>query len=158
MKKKIGILITVLTASGLALFFGLAPGACGSGLCNGTEKVDANTFGIGGACTSDAGCASLAAASDAITKCVDTTTTATSLSCITTFTGGYCGKKNCTGNADCPSGSACVRHTDGINYCFLTCTEKSQCNTYRSKSVEANCSSNITFVDGNTSTKACVPP
>jgi prepilin-type processing-associated H-X9-DG protein len=29
---------------------------------------------------------------------------------------------------------------------------------YRSKAVEANCSSNITFVDGNVSTKACVPP
>lgn len=74
------------------------------------------------------------------------------------FKGGYCGLTNCQGDAGCPSGSACVAHSDGKNYCFLVCTDKVQCNLYRAPDVEANCSSNVTFVDGTQSVKACIPP
>ena len=79
------------------------------------------------------------------------------LKCLTDFKGGYCGISGCTKNADCPDLSVCVAHDDGTNYCFRTCTEKSQCNENRSSDNEANCSSSITLVDSGDS-KACVPP
>jgi hypothetical protein len=74
------------------------------------------------------------------------------------FKGGYCGLAGCTTRLDCPSGSECVRHDDGANYCFLICTDKAQCNRTRPPDAEANCSANIEFVDGNPPVKACVPP
>jgi hypothetical protein len=74
------------------------------------------------------------------------------------FKGGYCGLKGCEADADCPAGSGCVAHDDGENYCFLLCTEKPQCNYTRPPDIESNCVSNIDFVDGQKSSKACVPP
>jgi hypothetical protein len=74
------------------------------------------------------------------------------------FKGGYCGIQNCMADKDCPSGSACVRHTDNVNYCFRTCVEKIDCNRNRAVENESNCSSSITFVEGGKTTKACVPP
>ncbi len=79
------------------------------------------------------------------------------MTCLTGFTGGYCGLTGCTVNTDCPDPSICVTHTDGTNYCFRTCTDKSECNANRSAANEANCSSNISRVEGGTE-KACVPP
>jgi hypothetical protein len=73
------------------------------------------------------------------------------------FKGGYCGLRDCLRDADCPLGSACVAHTDGVNYCFLICTDKSQCN-YTRPQFEANCSSTITFVEPPGKGKACIPP
>jgi hypothetical protein len=87
----------------------------------------------------------------------DTDCTQPGLTCLA-FKGGYCGLASCVNDAGCPSGSACVMHTDGNNYCFLICTDKSQCNQYRAADVEANCSSNVTFVDATLTVKACVPP
>ena len=122
-----------------ALVFGLAhcggddppPGGAGN---------EAQQRGVGDACGTD-------------TDCVEA-----GQSCLANFKGGYCGVRNCNGNADCPDGSACVAHTDGVNYCFLLCAEKYQCNYYRPASDESNCSANITFVDNNKGAKACVPP
>jgi hypothetical protein len=74
------------------------------------------------------------------------------------FKGGYCGVRDCTGDADCPQGSACVAHDDGVNYCFLICNDKPQCNRYRPVTDEANCSSSVDFVDNTSTIKACVPP
>src|SRR3954451_10155373 len=88
---------------------------------------------------------------------VDTECTQTGLTCLA-FKGGYCGLANCVNDAGCPAGSACVTHTDGKNYCFLICTDKPQCNLYRSVAEEANCSSSVTFVDPTLTVKACVPP
>jgi hypothetical protein len=88
---------------------------------------------------------------------VDTDCTETGQTCLA-FKGGYCGLANCLNDAGCPAGSACVAHTDGRNYCFLICTDKTQCNLNRSVDVEANCSASVTFVDANLNTKACVPP
>jgi hypothetical protein len=105
---------------------------CGGG---GTE---AQRRGVGAACAADPDCV-------------------TGLMCLA-FKGGYCGLPNCQNNAACPAGSACVAHTDGKNYCFLVCTDKSQCNLFRSVDVEANCSSSVTFVDANFAAKVCVPP
>jgi hypothetical protein len=80
------------------------------------------------------------------------------LQCLS-FKGGYCGLQDCTGDIDCPAGSACVAHDDGMNYCFLICTDKVQCNYGRPLDAESNCSSNITFVeDQGGGIKACVPP
>lgn len=78
-------------------------------------------------------------------------------SCLS-FKGGYCGLRDCAGDVDCPASSACVAHDDGNNYCFRTCSDKSECNVNRDVDLEANCSSNIELVDGKGSKKACVPP
>ena len=74
------------------------------------------------------------------------------------FKGGYCGVMGCTNNAGCPGGSLCVTHDDGVNYCFLVCDTKTDCNRNRSAANESNCSSNIVFAEQGTSGKACVPP
>lgn len=78
--------------------------------------------------------------------------------CLTQFTGGYCGIVGCASDLDCPEASGCVMHDDGANYCFRVCSDKSECNVNRSVDNEANCSSNVTFVDGAQGRKACVPP
>jgi hypothetical protein len=74
------------------------------------------------------------------------------------FKGGYCGLQDCKADADCPAGSGCVAHTDGNSYCFLICTDKTQCNYTRPIDIESNCSSKIDFVSGQKTSKACVPP
>jgi hypothetical protein len=79
-------------------------------------------------------------------------------SCLTQFKGGYCGVMGCTADVDCPAGSACVTHEDTMNYCFLICVDKDDCNVNRDLENESNCSSNATFVDGTMGRKACVPP
>jgi hypothetical protein len=107
--------------------------------CSSNSGSEAQQRGVGAGCASNADC------------------TQPGLTCLP-FKGGYCGLQGCTKNADCPAGSACVTHTDGKNYCFLTCTDKTSCNTFRSADVEANCSSTATFVEPSTMGKACVPP
>ena len=79
--------------------------------------------------------------------------------CLTQFKGGYCGEQNCMQDEDCLPGSACVDH-EGSNYCFLICVDKTRdCNATRSFANEANCSSNVKFVEGkDDSVKVCVPP
>jgi hypothetical protein len=110
----------------------LFAGACGS---------NADDLGVGAQCTSNDQC-------DSDTHQV----------CLMQFKGGYCGIMNCTHDTDCPELSKCVMHTDGTNYCFRTCVDKTECNANRDAVNEANCSSNITFVDMNPNVKACVPP
>jgi hypothetical protein len=78
--------------------------------------------------------------------------------CLTQFTGGYCGLADCVDDLDCPEDSACIAHTDSVNYCFRTCADKAECNANRSVDNESNCSSSVTFVDGADGRKACVPP
>jgi hypothetical protein len=109
-------------------------GGCGGG-------NDSDALGIGAECTTTDECN------------VDD-----GQSCLTDFKGGYCGRQDCTGDVDCPDDSRCVAHTDGINYCFRVCVDKSECNANRSVDNEANCSSSITFVDQPSTGKACVPP
>jgi hypothetical protein len=77
--------------------------------------------------------------------------------CLTIFKGGYCGVAGCVTNADCPEGSGCVTHDDDVNYCFLVCDAKAECNTNRASENEANCSGSITWADIDLG-KACVPP
>lgn len=74
------------------------------------------------------------------------------------FKGGYCGEMGCTADADCPDKSACIKHTDGVNYCFRTCIDKPECNENRDVENESNCSSSVDFVSGANGRKACVPP
>ena len=110
---------------------------CSSDDDGGTE---AQRHGVGAACASDADC------SEAGQHCLP-------------FKGGYCGVQDCTSDASCPAGSACVTHTDGKNYCFLLCTDKaSDCNASRPAEAEDNCSSNVTFLSHPKGDKACVPP
>lgn len=104
----------------------------------GSSGSEAQRRGVGGACAADGDCKE-------------------GLTCLG-FKGGYCGLGECQNDAACPAGSACVAHTDGKSYCFLICTDKPQCNLFRPADVEANCSSSVTFVEGKTDVKACLPP
>jgi hypothetical protein len=116
----------------------LAIHASGSLVGCGGGGSEAQRRGVGGACAADVDCKE-------------------GLTCLA-FKGGYCGLAECQNDAACPAGSACVAHTDGTNYCFLICTDKSQCNLFRPADVEANCSSSVTFLEGKLDVKACVPP
>lgn len=119
----------------LSLVFSL--GACGDDDDGGGTQAD--KLGVGAACAKNEDC------------------TVEGQICLP-FKGGYCGIADCTADADCPQGSLCVAHTDGKNYCFRVCADKAECNYNRPVEVEANCSSNVTFVSGKKGSKACVPP
>jgi hypothetical protein len=106
--------------------------ACGS---------DADSVGVGAQCTMTSDC-----------------NTDLKEVCLTQFKGGYCGLTGCAHDADCPTDSACVAHTDGHAYCFRTCADKLECNANRDVANEANCSSNVQFTDTANGRKACVPP
>jgi hypothetical protein len=95
------------------------------------------------------------------------------LTCLIEFKGGYCGSKDCTKNEECPKGGICVAHTDGTNYCFLTCQEKVDCNENRGKEEDgtwANCSGSFSYASTEDEDalkdlpadaarpKACIPP
>ena len=114
------------------VLFAVMLGACG---------VQADKLGVGAECTKNEDC-----------------NQDNKQSCLTNFKGGYYGSADCTGDADCPTGSTCVTHTDSKNYCFRTCNDKTECNANRTAANESNCSANITLVDGTKGTKACVPP
>ena len=107
--------------------------------CGGDES-SAIHLGVGAECTGDAQC------------------TEANQHCLTDFRGGYCGVEDCTADADCPNGSACVTEDDGHNYCFLLCDSKPDCNAHRSTANEANCVSSLTFVDDANGRKVCRPP
>lgn len=125
--------LTLLTAA-------LSQQACSSD-DNGAGLSEAQRHGVGAACTVNADCF----VGDSHLVCLP-------------FKGGYCGLEGCQGSGDCPPGSSCVKHEDGKDYCFLLCTDKTQCNYTRPVEIEANCSSKITFADGTKDSKACVPP
>ena len=112
--------------------------------CSDDDGTEADRFGVGAQCTP----------SD---ECDDDLDDDFDLICLTDFKGGYCGLDNCEGDLDCPEGSACVTHDDGVNYCFRICLDKSECNFNRDVENESNCSSSIDFVEA-TGVKACVPP
>jgi hypothetical protein len=113
--------------------------ACTSMLgCGGS---DADSIGVGAQCTMNSDCNQ----DDGMQTCLP-------------FKGGYCGLMGCTKDADCPNDSACVHHTDNVNYCFRICADKPDCNANRDPVNEANCSSSVDFVEGKTGVKACVPP
>ena len=120
----------------LSLVLCLGP-ACGD------DETEADRLGVGAACTSDEDCLH-----DGDVE----------LTCLKQFKGGYCGLLDCAANEDCPDTSSCVAHTDGENYCFRDCAEKTQCNANRGADEEANCSSNVDYVEEATVGKSCVPP
>jgi hypothetical protein len=77
--------------------------------------------------------------------------------CLTEFKGGYCGVSGCQRDTDCPGGSACVTENQ-INYCFLICADKPECNPNRTLANESNCTSSLPFVDATMGRKVCNPP
>ncbi len=112
----------------------------------GDDSTEADRIGVGAQCTASAQC--------------ESPDEGIELECLTQFTGGYCGLKDCTGDVDCPEASACVTHDDGVNYCFRLCVDKPDCNRNRSLENEANCvgSGVVDFVDPPNERKVCVPP
>ena len=113
--------------------------ACGDG--DRDNEVEADEIGVGAECSVNDDCNQ-----DDGTQV-----------CLTQFKGGYCGIEDCQDDAECPDGSACVRH-EGANYCFRICVDKAECNANRGVDEESNCSSNVEFVEDNKSVKTCVPP
>ncbi len=79
------------------------------------------------------------------------------LECIDTFLGGYCGKANCTGDADCPNGSLCAKVDGGSPTCLRKCDTDSDCSFCRPWDSRTTCSDDVTFVDDGTSGTVCVP-
>jgi hypothetical protein len=139
-------MMTMRQLQGLtAVLFSFALAACGSD----DHDTEADKAGVGAACADDMDCAEYQDSGES---------GGGELSCLTQFTGGYCGLAGCTSNDDCPDASLCVAHDDGMNYCFRACLDKSECNVNRPPEAESNCSANITFVDADSSGKACVPP
>jgi hypothetical protein len=110
--------------------------------CGDSGETEADRAGVGAQCTDSQEC--------------ESTDEDFELVCLQ-FKGGYCGLENCTGDAGCPDGSACIMHEDGTNYCFRECTEKLDCNRNR-PTCPANCVSSVTFVDPRNERKACKPP
>lgn len=102
---------------------------------------DADDLGVGAQCTANDQCNQ----DDGAQTCLP-------------FKGGYCGLQGCTVDADCPEASACITHTDAVNYCFRICADKPDCNANRDVENESNCSSSVDFVEGANGRKACVPP
>jgi len=107
----------------------------------GDDGTEADKLGVGAQCTKNE-------------DCNDDPLPQTCLS----FKGGYCGLSPCAHDTDCPDASACIKHTDNVNYCFRICADKPECNRNRDVANEANCSSSVDFVDGAMGRKACVPP
>lgn len=95
--------------------------------------------GTGAACAGDADCSG-------------------GLTCLSSFKGGYCGKRDCAVNADCGADGACVKAADGKNYCFRTCQAASDCSFCRSDGSYATCSDQVAFVETGTTGSVCVPP
>jgi hypothetical protein len=136
--------LNCLTALVFALVSALAITGCSDDDGSGRVLSPAQQAGVGAECTT--------ATQDRDCNPVQGQT------CLTQFKGGYCGEQNCTQDEDCLPGSACVEH-EGSNYCFLICIDKLDCNATRSFANEANCSSNIKFIEGKDSgVKVCVPP
>jgi hypothetical protein len=134
-------LTRLLFAATSAAFGSFVLVACGDDDPGDGGESAAQRAGVGAACLADDDCDQ----KNAPLKCLS-------------FKGGYCGLEDCQANSDCPEGSACVAHDDGMNYCFLVCSDKPECNITRPADSEANCSSSITFVEAGTNAKACVPP
>lgn len=118
--------------------------------CGGSDGTEADKLGVAASCTATSDCAMVN---------IDDTTV--QLSCLEQFKGGYCAIEGCTNNLDCPDGSICVTHEDQKNYCFRSCTDKSECNQNRPPESEANCSSSFDYAtasDDVSGVKACIPP
>jgi hypothetical protein len=112
----------------------LVLGGCGGGTSEAIRR------GVGSECNADL-------------KCTEPTQV-----CLTQFKGGYCGVSMCMHDSDCPQGSACVTDDDQVNYCFLICADKPDCNVRRSADNESSCTSSLSFVDGTNGRKVCRPP
>ena len=112
----------------------------------GDDSTEADRIGVGAECSTNEDCPP----QDGL-----------ALECLTQFDGGYCGRVDCSGDVDCPEGSACVTQEEGAqaaNYCFRVCRDKPECNENRTEENASNCSSNVVFVDDRGERKACVPP
>ena len=130
----------------LLLCGGVALGACAEQ--EEPPGTEADQQGVGAQCSSEQDCEAFEDENE---------TDEEPLICLDAFKGGYCGQVDCQSHDDCPDGSACVTHDDGVNYCFLVCQDKAECNVNRDADNESNCSANITWV-GSDQGKACVPP
>jgi hypothetical protein len=135
------------------LISGLVLCALGAGFAQGCGSSDSGTqadrLGIAAECKSTDDCAM-----------VTIDGKQTQLVCLDQFKGGYCAIEDCKHALDCPEGSTCVAHTDGNNYCFRICTDKTECNVNRTVDNAANCSSNFAYADAadDQGQKACIPP
>ncbi|MEN9580711.1 MAG: hypothetical protein RJA70_3720 [Pseudomonadota bacterium] len=78
------------------------------------------------------------------------------LDCLDEFAGGYCGKRDCKLNADCPGDTLCVLDGD-MGFCFKTCGVDSECSFCRAGEVAASCDDGVKFAEKGTQGSVCVP-
>lgn len=78
------------------------------------------------------------------------------LDCLDDFDGGYCGRRDCAGDGDCPDDARCVT-IDDVNICVKTCGTDGDCGLCRGEDVAAACTDEVEFVEG-TAEGVCVPP
>lgn len=88
--------------------------------------------------------------------CNQDTPCAGELDCLDEFAGGYCGKRDCKLNLDCPQDSLCVLDGD-TGFCFKSCELDSECSFCRGSQFAATCSDNVEFAEEGTQASVCVP-
>lgn len=89
--------------------------------------------------------------------CEVTADCAADLECVTDFGGGYCGKAGCTTNAECPTDSLCIQHTDDVGYCFRTCVDAADCTLCRGYEDTTACTDDVTYLQAGSVGTVCVP-
>ena len=66
--------------------------------------------------------------------------------------------RDCTANADCPTGTVCVKEAEGKNYCEKSCPTASDCTLCRGyDDVNVTCRADATFVEAGTTGSVCAP-
>lgn len=92
--------------------------------------------GVGAACGSDDDCGDL--------------------SCVRGASSGYCSRRDCVVNADCPGDSLCVT-AGGSSYCYKSCSAASDCSLCRFDGISPACSDDVVFAEEGTTGTVCVP-
>jgi len=77
------------------------------------------------------------------------------LECVDDLAGGYCGRRDCEADANCPADSVCVED-DGNTYCLRTCGNGADCSFCRHADYVATCTDAVTFVEA-TGVRVCLP-
>jgi len=77
------------------------------------------------------------------------------LECVGDFDGGYCGRRDCAANADCPQDSVCI-DIDGDSHCVKPCSTDGDCALCRPDDAPAVCTSDVVFVEAGTVGPVCL--
>ncbi len=87
--------------------------------------------------------------------CGDAVDCGPDLECVDAFDGGYCGRRGCSANAECPGDSACVA-IDGESYCLKSCAGDGDCELCRDADHPAACTDDVEYVEAGTTGSVCL--